>query len=370
MTSSTVPDRKTKRAGELERGDWIDLDGTGGEACGPAVVRYTESFNNGYDGARVLIVVEGSGDLEPTPVRWGAAKPLRLLTAEEIEKAKADDRRSRIAVQLEQLAALVRQGRVPLPSGTSGRPRSLDIDFHLDSAEEVEQAAAALDVQVANPFGKYLCVDWPGNGRHGEVAASWSSYRKDPEPKPEPVAEHYHLSGQTGGPGECAAECACGLTFSGFDTLAEAVAQVDRHIADPTGAAYQREAEDAELVIGRIPPRFEDGRNPGVAVDEPFRSGTTCEELSDGPAEPVVRYFSFGGGHTDPVTGEPLSGKYATVVARDAEACRDAMIAKYGKAWSFEYIPGTPQAVEWIPRWTEHDRIDLTAVEPTCPGGC
>ncbi|BCJ45364.1 hypothetical protein GCM10010168_86330 [Actinoplanes ianthinogenes] len=297
MTHPTVPDRKTKRADELERDDWIKLDPADGEVSGPAVVRYVEKFNNGYDGPRVLAIVEGVGDLEPSFRRWGAAKPVRMLTAEEIENAKADDRRSRIALQLEQLAALVRQGRVPLPSGASGRSRSLDIDFHLGSVEEIEQAAAALDVQVANPFGKYLCVDWPGNGRHGEVAVSWSTYRKDPEPKPEPeplpdpqpasIVEHYHSAGQAGGQGECASECACGTSFSGFDSLAEAVEQVELHIADATGVTYQREPDDPGVPGRRIAPHFEDARNPGVAVDATLRPGTTCEELSDDAAEPT-----------------------------------------------------------------------------------
>jgi hypothetical protein len=43
---------------------------------------------------------------------------------------------------------------------------------------------------------------------------------------------HYHAGGAAGGPGENEAECACGVTFAGFDTHAKAVAELDRHIAD------------------------------------------------------------------------------------------------------------------------------------------
>lgn len=47
--------------------------------------------------------------------------------------------------------------------------------------------------------------------------------------------EHMHVGGSGGAPGECSAECACGVTFDGFDSIAEAAALLDRHIADETG---------------------------------------------------------------------------------------------------------------------------------------
>ncbi|MEV4846104.1 hypothetical protein AB0K20_23165 [Micromonospora matsumotoense] len=56
------------------------------------------------------------------------------------------------------------------------------------------------------------------------------------EPEPAPLPEHRHVAGSTGSPGEWSAECACGVTFAGFDTLGEAVAVLDRHIANPAPA--------------------------------------------------------------------------------------------------------------------------------------
>jgi hypothetical protein len=71
-------------------------------------------------------------------------------------------------------------------------------------------------------------------------------------------------------------------------------------------------------------------------------------------SEPVTRRYSFG-------VGSSLSGKYVTVIAADADACRTAMFAKYGRAaWSTEYIPGWPGHDERIARMAEHDRIDAT----------
>ncbi|MEO3929971.1 hypothetical protein ABGB07_39890 [Micromonosporaceae bacterium B7E4] len=46
--------------------------------------------------------------------------------------------------------------------------------------------------------------------------------------------EHYLVAGSGGVAGECSVECACGVTFAGFDTHAEARELLNRHIADAT----------------------------------------------------------------------------------------------------------------------------------------
>ncbi|MFG3709185.1 hypothetical protein ACGF7U_31265 [Micromonospora sp. NPDC047670] len=58
--------------------------------------------------------------------------------------------------------------------------------------------------------------------------------------------EHRHVAGSGGAPGECSAVCACGVTFDGFDTIAEAVAMLDGHIADPDGTAIEERGIPAE----------------------------------------------------------------------------------------------------------------------------
>ncbi|MEW2383346.1 hypothetical protein AB0873_14825 [Micromonospora sp. NPDC047707] len=71
--------------------------------------------------------------------------------------------------------------------------------------------------------------------------------------------EHFHLSASVGdGPGQSSATCACGVTFAGFDTIAEAVSLLDQHIADSDGAGEPagpagpepRRVKAAELVAG------------------------------------------------------------------------------------------------------------------------
>lgn len=79
-------------------------------------------------------------------------------------------------------------------------------------------------------------------------------------------------------------------------------------------------------------------------------------------------YFSFGHGQTDPDTGESLIDKYVTVIAPTYEACREAMFAsRYGERWSFDYPAGTPTAAEWIPQWTEHERIVVDPAAASVP---
>lgn len=60
--------------------------------------------------------------------------------------------------------------------------------------------------------------------------------------------EHRHVGGATGGPGECEAWCACGVTFAGFDTHAEAAAMLDEHIARPAPDVPAQEAAEPDVL--------------------------------------------------------------------------------------------------------------------------
>jgi len=46
---------------------------------------------------------------------------------------------------------------------------------------------------------------------------------------------HREISGWGGVPGECGVQCVCGVTYDGFDSLAEASALLARHIAGERG---------------------------------------------------------------------------------------------------------------------------------------
>lgn len=100
-----------------------------------------------------------------------------------------------------------------------------------------------------------------------------------------------------------------------------------------------------------------------TAVDEsrPASGLTPAADQSRGKlagTTPVVTYFSFGHGQTDPRDGKRLLDHYVTIVAPTYEACREAMLAsRFGRAWSFDYLAGTARATERMPRWTEHEVI-------------
>jgi len=56
------------------------------------------------------------------------------------------------------------------------------------------------------------------------------------------ATEHFQVSGWGGVPGECGVECACGVTYDGFDTLAEAYELLALHTAqaEPVAARPRR----------------------------------------------------------------------------------------------------------------------------------
>lgn len=138
---------------------------------------------------------------------------------------------------------------------------------------------------------------------------------------------HEPIGGSVGGPGENSAECDCGTVFDGFDTVAEANRMLALHIEAATSPTGLTKAADES----RGPLAF-----------------TT----------PVVTYFSFGHGQSDPDTGKRLLDHYVTVVAPTYDGCREAMLSsRFGREWSMEYLAGKASVTEWVRGWTEHEVI-------------
>jgi hypothetical protein len=109
------------------------------------------------------------------------------------------------------------------------------------------------------------------------------------------------------------------------------------------------------------------GHIPGEAC-APASGLTPAADQSRGPlagTTPVVTYFSFGYGQTDPGTGQKLLDHYVTVVAPTYEECREAMFAsRFGRKWSFDYLAGRPKTTEAVSRWTEHEVIVAPGTDP------
>lgn len=116
-------------------------------------------------------------------------------------------------------------------------------------------------------------------------------------------AVHEHVCGSFGGPGENSADCACGLSFAGFDTCAEVMAALNEHIAAATAgkrgskfASYlgfgdwlaTSSTGDKEplKVLGILD--YEDGDDEAVAVVYQRRSGGEPAVMSFSPADMVL----------------------------------------------------------------------------------
>lgn len=77
----------------------------------------------------------------------------------------------------------------------------------------------------------------------------------------EPEPEHRMVRGWKGEPGECGAECACGVTYDGFDSLGRASELLDGHIANPGPAPVLASALHGGLWIATGDPD-----EPGLEV--------------------------------------------------------------------------------------------------------
>lgn len=90
---------------------------------------------------------------------------------------------------------------------------------------------------------------------------------------PVSTAVHSYRAIAAGGPGECGASCICGVTFDGFDTLREALALLDGHIADGQSiAAVPTLAElvlDAERLAGQLVTALSRQYDPASAPGDP-----------------------------------------------------------------------------------------------------
>lgn len=149
-----------------------------------------------------------------------------------------------------------------------------------------------------------------------------------PEPAtPKPIAKHYETGGWKGDePGSCGLECACGVTFDGFDSLAEAAEVMAHHITDGN-------AEESNLARKKADPAFRSGYAEGfldavrtrgrmmrdAAEVERLRQELiacpewcTFDHSADDPADPIMNLIlHMGDDQTDGVVRRMLLGETA-----------------------------------------------------------
>jgi hypothetical protein len=127
----------------------------------------------------------------------------------------------------------------PLPTWTAG------ISAALGSVDRVREAASMLGAPVqdyvAESGKRHVVVEHEFGrislrlSRVEDPVVDGSPSDLDGPPEADEPAEfggvHERAGGRAGGPGDCAVWCACGVTYDGFDTIAEAGALLDEHIA-------------------------------------------------------------------------------------------------------------------------------------------
>jgi hypothetical protein len=337
-----------KRADQLAVGDWI------------AAGRYSDRID-GIDDAEVLHVHmyahphrPESGTLvaaliqehtipEPVVIYLHADQRIPLLSAAEVADIQQARRRDQMVAQLRGIADLISMNELRIP-GQWGAV--LHIDFNAD-AEAVAEVAKALRVDLLTP-GTQVEAVWPPDSSYVEqVLVSWSA--RTPKVPAVPVGMDYSRELDDPTPVSPARPAA---------HVGDAVS----HINEATGRR-----EDTEVPVPVAERQLVDV-TPALAWDTPASGLTVEADLSRGPlagTTPVVTYFSFGHGQTDPDTGQKLIDHYVTVVAPTYDECRTAMFAsRYGNKWSWDYLAGRAKTTEAVSQWTEHEVIVAEGLDP------
>lgn len=178
---------------------------------------------------------------------------------------------------------------------------TVDMQVTMQAGDEPARRAA---VDLLASVAGVVPEESPSHGLHGSYGARGEQVKAfTPVEKPTPQAEapvatelqaladdgeeveHYHQSASTGGPGECSASCACGTTFDGFDTVSEAIEQLNQHIANPDAAEHRHVGgaaggpgeNEAECSCGTVFAGFDTHAEAVAALDKHItarRNGT------------------------------------------------------------------------------------------------
>lgn len=346
--------REKKRADQLAAGDIaVDiLDGFDpwvSHRDGKVLASYP--YVDEVDNRRVLLVVEGDGPKpKPETVRLDAEVMVGLRSEVELNAMRQLAERAQQIADMRRLVDWLEQHpELPLDDFSANMHLSAPHDGSvLENLAVLRAVAAELGVEVDEKLADRTRVEV----KFGDSCYYLLAWHKD------------------GRPAESVEDARCGtcgesLREIGLGTLdhipGEACAPVDE-----TPRCYVPNGFQAPEVIAE---READcaARHPGRVCLLP--SGLTrAADQSRGPlagTTPVVVYFSFGHGQTDPDSGQKLIDHYVTVVAPTYEECRTAMFAsRFGTKWSWDYLAGRAKTTEAVSQWTEHEVIVAPCTDP------
>lgn len=260
MSEQTTNPQEWLAAGELECRQRIIVKGAGTSTV--FTVEHSLPYRSGKDPMVVLTLAPVGGG-EPHGVKWSAEYMVRLASEDQVAEAVDAALHRHIVAGLREVTSLIEKHQIRFKSWYG-----LDITATLPDGE-VSRLAELLDVELSDYGREMKQLTWSVRdadvGGDGVTFAVHGKPAPEPQPEPEPVlldvaagaelaakvqaefdalpaeAEHYHAAGSGGGPGACSAVCACGLTFAGFDTIAEAVKLLDQHIANPESVEVEQE---------------------------------------------------------------------------------------------------------------------------------
>jgi hypothetical protein len=221
---STNPRPSLTRTGEVEVRQHVILPSNGSAA----VYRVEQLLNypdtEGHTMVLLTLVPVGGGTPQ-VERRWTEA-PIELATDDQVAEAIESTHRVRIAAGLRELAEQIEAQKMRFRSWYG-----VSVSSSLPDGE-VSRLAELLGEELKSYGSEQKRLTW--SLRQSDAGDGVTvSFTGKPAPEPQPQPEHYHAAGAGGEAGACAAVCACGVTFAGFDSIAEAVVELDKHIADP-----------------------------------------------------------------------------------------------------------------------------------------
>lgn len=283
--------RKQKSGDQLTVGDWLAPEAL---MEGAAEVLFAYAYpasadrSRDNDGKHVQLVVREQGKAEPWSEIVAGSTLFDLASEEDLAELREKAERAQKIADLRTFAGwLEANSWAPMPN-------YFDASAHLDerhpggpgvseSYSTVCEVGDRLGLKPEERLGDRTVVR-KGFGSLQYQVIAWHSDGRPAVPEPkrgttceelsddESAPEHAEVGGWKGeGPGTCGVECACGVTYDNFDSLAEASELLARHIADPRGMDRSRSDEDADdpapVSPARVPPHVGAVTNEGL-VDE------------------------------------------------------------------------------------------------------
>jgi len=256
--------RKDKSGDQLAPGDWL--------APGELLDRFAEVLfalpYPGNGGTHVHLVARALSAVTPYSDVVGGNTLFKLASeadlAEWREAAKRAQKIADIRTYADWLEANPSEplgygfgGQADVPGENTAEAVAKVREFAARYGADVRELDACTSARLHFGSVEHVVIAWHREGRPTESA---------PEP-----AEHQEVRGWKGDVVDgYGVECACGVTYNGFDTPAEASKFLAQHIADPTGQDYGRndtaEADDPTPVSpARVP--LHTGEMVGTARD-------------------------------------------------------------------------------------------------------